>query len=153
MSEKVKVWVDADACPKVMREILFKAAQRVQVETTFVANQLIPTPPSPFLKSKRVEAGFDVADNEIVRLVQKGDLVITQDIPLAAEVIDKGADALHPRGEMFSKETIKAKLNIRDFNETLRASGIQTGRTSTLGNREKQAFANQLDAWLARNAR
>ena len=153
MSEKVKVWVDADACPKVMREILFKAAQRVQVETTFVANQLIPTPPSPFLKSKRVEAGFDVADNEIVRLVQKGDLVITQDIPLAAEVIDKGADALHPRGEMFSKETIKAKLNIRDFSETLRASGIQTGRTSTLGNREKQAFANQLDAWLARNAR
>ena len=147
----VQIWVDADACPKVMKEILFRAADRVGIMTTFIANQPLQVPPSPFVKAKTVPAGFDVADNEIVRQVVKGDLVITQDIPLAAEVMEKGADALHPRGDMYSVETIKAKVTMRDFNETLRASGIHTGKTATLGQRERQQFANQLDKWIVQN--
>ena len=147
----VQIWVDADACPKAMKEILFRAAERVGIMTTLVANQSLQVPPSRFIKAKTVPTGFDVADNEIVRQVLKGDLVITQDIPLAAEVMEKGADALHPRGEMYSRETIKAKVTMRDFNETLRASGIHTGKTATLGPREKQQFANQLDKWIVQN--
>jgi len=149
----MQIWVDADACPKVIREILFRAAERVKMPVTFVANQHIPTPPSTVIKSIQVPSGFDVADNEIVQRVEKGDLVITQDIPLASEVIDKGAEALHPRGEMYSKETIRQRLNMRDFMDTLRSSGVHTGGPNAMGQQEKQQFANQLDRWLTRAQR
>ena len=145
----MQIWVDADACPKVIREILFRAAQRVEVNLTLVANQLIPTPPSPWLHSVRVESGFDIADNYIVQQTQPDDLVITADIPLASEVIDKGALALNPRGELYTTESIRQRLNMRDFMETLRASGIQTGGPAALSQADRQAFANQLDRLLA----
>lgn len=149
----MQIWVDADACPKVIRDILCKAAERVKIPLTFVANQHVPTPPSTVINSIQVPSGFDVADNEIVQRVQKGDLVITQDIPLASEVMDKGADALHPRGEMYNKETIRQRLNMRDFMDTLRSSGVHTGGPRTMGQQEKQQFANHLDRWLARASR
>lgn len=145
----MQIWVDADACPKVIREILFRAAQRVEVKLTLVANQHIPTPPSPWLQSVRVESGFDIADNYIVQQARPKDLVITADIPLASEVIDKGALALNPRGELYTVETIRQRLNMRDFMETLRASGIQTGGPAALSQADRQAFANQLDRLLA----
>jgi uncharacterized protein YaiI (UPF0178 family) len=145
----MNIWVDADACPKVIKEILFRAAKRTQTLTTLVANQGLFAPPSPFIKTLRVEQGFDVADNEIVRLCETGDLVITSDIPLAAEVIDKGAYALSPRGEFFSKENIRERLNMRDFLDTMRSSGIQTGGPAALSHGDRQAFANQLDRFLA----
>lgn len=144
----MKIWVDADACPVVIKEILFKAANRTQIETVLVANQSIRTPPSRYIKSIQVPAGFDVADNEIVRLVSKGDLVITSDIPLAAEVIDKGGHALSPRGELYSEENIKARLNIRDFMDTMRASGVNTGGPAALNQSDRQSFANHLDRLL-----
>jgi uncharacterized protein YaiI (UPF0178 family) len=144
----MQIWVDADACPRVIRDILFRAAQRTQIHTTLVANQLIPTPPSPWLHSVRVAAGFDIADNHIVQQTQVGDLVITADIPLAAEVIDKGGLALNPRGELYTPESIRQRLNMRDFMETMRASGIQTGGPSTLSLTDRQTFANQLDRLL-----
>lgn len=143
------IWVDADACPKVIKEILFRAAERTQTQLTLVANQYIATPPSRWIKSIQVSQGFDVADNKIVQLAQPGDLVITADIPLAAEVMDKGAAALNPRGERYSSETIKQKLGMRDFFDTLRSSGIQTGGPAPLGQQERKAFADALDAWLA----
>lgn len=145
----MQIWVDADACPRVIRDILFRAAQRVEMPLTLVANQLVPAPPSPWLKSVRVEAGFDIADNYIVQQTQPGDLVITADIPLAAEVIEKGGLALNPRGELYSTESIRQRLNMRDFMETLRASGVQTGGPPTLSQADRQAFANQLDKLLA----
>ena len=145
----MQIWVDADACPKVIREILFRAAQRVEVKLTLVANQLIPAPPSPWLHSVRVEAGFDIADNFIVQQVEPGDLVITGDIPLASEVIDKQGIALNPRGELYTPESIRQRLNMRDFMETLRASGVQTGGPAALSQADRQAFANQLDRLLA----
>jgi uncharacterized protein YaiI (UPF0178 family) len=114
----MKIWVDADACPVVIKDILFRAADRMQIHTTLVANQSIKTPPSRFIKSIRVSAGFDVADDEIVRMMDAGDLVITSDIPLASDAIDKGGLALSPRGELFTTENIKARLNIRDFLDT-----------------------------------
>ena len=123
----MKIWVDADACPVVIKEILFKAANRTKVPMTFVANHYLTIPPSPYLDFLQVGAGFDVADNEIVKRLTKGDLVITSDIPLADEVITKGGLALSPRGEAFTAENIKPKLNMRDFMETMRSSGIQTG--------------------------
>lgn len=147
----MKIWVDADACPVVIKDILYRAAKRTSTLTTLVANQSLNTPPSAFIKTLRVAAGFDVADNEIVRLCEAGDLVITSDIPLAAEAIDKGAFALSPRGEFFSKENIRERLNMRDFLDTMRGSGIQTGGPAALDHRDRQAFANQLDKFLAQH--
>lgn len=146
----MKIWVDADACPVVIKEILFKAADRTSTLVTLVANQNVHTPPSQFIKMLQVSHGFDVADNEIVKRVEVGDLVITSDIPLAAEVIEKGAHALNPRGELYSTENIKARLNMRDFMDTMRASGIHTGGPAALGQSERNAFANQLDRLLTR---
>lgn len=142
------IWVDADACPKVIKEILFRAAQRESIQMTLVANQALAVPPSPFIRTLRVAAGFDVADNEIVRRVDAGDLVITSDIPLAADVLEKGAVALTPRGERYRPETIRERLTMRDFMDTLRASGIQTGGPPPLSQRERQEFARELDRWL-----
>lgn len=144
------IWVDADACPAAVKSILFKAADRTHVPVTLVANQAIPVPPSPYIQSLRVQRGFDVADNEIVTRLAPGDLVITGDIPLAAEVLKKGGHALSPRGEAFSADTIGARLNMRDFLDTLRASGIQSGGPSALKPKDIQAFANALDRFLAR---
>lgn len=146
----MKIWVDADACPVVVRDILFKAAERTGVELILVANQPLRVPPLPMIRAVQVSAGFDVADNHIVQSCAAGDLVITSDIPLAAEVIDKGALALNPRGERYTRENIRGRLNMRDFMETLRSSGIQSGGQGSFGQREKQAFANQLDQILAR---
>jgi len=145
------IWVDADACPNVIKEILFRAAQRLSVQVTLVANQTLAVPPSPFIRTLRVAAGFDVADNEIVRRIGPGDLVITADIPLAAEVLAKGALALNPRGELYSHETIRERLVMRDFMDTLRASGVQTGGPPPLSQRERQEFARELDRWLQQN--
>ncbi|MEG3135362.1 YaiI/YqxD family protein [Rouxiella sp. T17] len=144
----MQIWVDADACPNVIKEVLFRAAERTGVMVTLVANQIIRTPPSRFLRTLRVEAGFDVADNEIVKRVETGDLVITADIPLAAEVIEKGGVALNPRGERYTTETIRERLNMRDFMDTMRASGVQTGGPPALNQRDRQQFANELDKWL-----
>lgn len=142
------VWVDADACPKVIKEVLYRAAEREQMIVTLVANQSLSVPPSRFLRTLRVPAGFDVADNEIVRRAEPGDLVITADIPLAAEVMEKGAVALNPRGERYSEATIKERLTMRDFMDMMRASGVQTGGPATLSQRDRQQFANELDKWL-----
>lgn len=142
------IWVDADACPKVIKEVLYCAADREKVQITFVANQRLTVPPSAFLRTLQVPAGFDVADNEIVRRAQLGDLVITADIPLAAEVMEKGAIALNPRGERYSEATIRERLTIRDFMDTMRASGVQTGGPASLSQRDRQQFANELDKWL-----
>ena len=147
----MKIWVDADACPGVIKEILFRAAERTQVQLTLVANQYIPTPRSRFINSLQVPRGFDVADNEIVRRLEAGDLVITADIPLAADVIDKGGHALNPRGELYTTDNIRQRLSMRDFMETMRASGIDTGGPAALSQSDRQAFANQLDRFLARN--
>jgi len=147
----MRIWVDADACPVVIKEILFRAAERTGVQTTLVANQPLRTPPSRHISSIQVGAGFDVADNEIVKRIDAGDLVITADIPLAAEVIDKGAHALNPRGELYTRNTIKAKLTMRDFMDTLRGSGIDTGGPPALNQGDRKAFADQLDRFLARN--
>ena len=147
----MKIWVDADACPNVVKEILFRAADRAKISVTLVANQYIRTPPSPFLRSIQVEQGFDVADNYIVQECEVGDLVITADIPLADELITKGAHALNPRGELYTKDTIKQRLQMRDFMETMRSSGIQTGGPSALTQADRQNFANKLDAFLDKN--
>lgn len=145
----MKIWVDADACPRVIKEILFRAAERVGVPLTLVANQPLSLPPSRLISSIQVGSGFDVADNLIVQRMTAGDLVITADIPLAAEVIGKGGLALNPRGELYTTENIRQRLNMRDFMDTLRSSGIQTGGPPALGQAERQAFANQLDRLLA----
>jgi uncharacterized protein len=147
------IWVDADACPVVIKEIIFRAAERTKTKTTLVANQYIKTPPSKFITSLRVMPGFDVADNEIVKRINKGDLVITSDIPLADEVIAKGGGALSPRGELFTNENIKAKLNMRDFMDTMRSSGVQTGGPSSLSQADRKAFADHLDKWLVNKQR
>ncbi|WP_368939521.1 YaiI/YqxD family protein [Proteus mirabilis] len=147
------IWVDADACPKVIKEILYRAADREKVVITFVANQRLSIPASPYLRTLQVSAGFDVADNEIVQRANQDDLVITADIPLAAEVIEKGAIALNPRGERYTKSTIRERLNIRDFMDTMRASGIQTGGPASLSQRDRQLFANELDKWLLQQKR
>ena len=120
----MKIWVDADACPVIVKEILFKAAKRTSIQLTLVANQYIRTPPSRYIKFIQVKSGFDVADNEIVKAVSKGDLVITADIPLAAEIIEKGGKALNPRGEMYTNENIKSRLAMRDLMESLRSNGM-----------------------------
>lgn len=145
----MQIWVDADACPKAIKDILFRAAERTGIMTILVANQYLQTPPSRYIKSMLVASGYDVADNEIVKRLSVGDLVITGDIPLAYEVIGKGGHAINPRGERYTQDTIKERLNMRDFMDTLRASGINTGGPSALSSREIQAFANQLDKSLA----
>ncbi len=150
MGIRLKIWVDADACPVVIKDILFRAATRKKIETILVANQYIRTPPSKFIRAMQVPAGFDVADDEIVRQVEQGDLVITSDIPLAAEVIDKGALALSSRGELFTTENIRARLNIRDFMDTMRASGEQSGGPPPLNQKDRQNFSNHLDRILAK---
>ena len=142
------IWVDADACPKVIKEMLFRAAERTAIPVTLVANRLLFTPASPYISALQVANGFDVADSEIVKRLQAGDLVITADIPLAAEVIGKGGYALDPRGEMHSADTIQAKLTMRDFMDTLRASGIETGGPAALSQRDRQRFAKHLDHYL-----
>lgn len=147
-SHRMKIWVDADACPVVIKEILFRAADRTETPLTLVANQPLRVPGSRFIKSLQVASGFDVADNEIVKRAESGDLVITSDIPLAAEVIEKGAGALSPRGELFTKDNIRARLNMRDFMDILRASGIESGGPPALSQSDRQQFANQLDKWL-----
>lgn len=147
----MKIWVDADACPAAIREILCRAAARAAVQTTFVANRPVRLPAVRHVDSLQVAAGYDVADNEIVRRLQPGDLVITADIPLAAEIIGQGGAALSPRGERFTADTIRSRLNMRDFMETLRASGVQSGGPLALGPADRKAFADQLDRWLARH--
>ena len=144
----MKIWVDADACPVVIKEILYRAATRTRTLATFVANQSLSVPKSPFLKTLRVPSGFDIADNEIVKQVQAGDLVVTADIPLASEVINKGGHALNPREELYNANSIGERLAIRDFMDTMRASGIQTGGPPPLNQKDKQAFANNLDRLL-----
>ncbi len=149
----MNIWVDADACPVVIKEILFKAAERTGIQLTLVANQPVRRPRSRFIDTLQVKAGFDVADNEIVKRLGVGDLVITSDIPLAAEVIEKGAHALNPRGELYSADSIRSRLNMRDFLDTMRASGINTGGPPALSQSDRQSFANHLDKLLAAYAR
>ncbi|MBC8208899.1 MAG: YaiI/YqxD family protein [Desulfobulbaceae bacterium] len=148
----MKIWVDADACPAVIKEILFKAAQRTGVQMTLVANRPVRIPPLSCIHFVQVSAGLDVADNEIVKRLESGDLVITADIPLAADVIEKGGWALNPRGEMYSVENIRARLAARDFMDSLRASGIDTGGPPALNKSDRQIFANQLDKFLTKYA-
>lgn len=147
----MKIWVDADACPVVIKEILFRAADRTATMLTLVANQPVRVPGSKYIRTIQVPSGFDVADDEIVQRIESGDLVITADIPLAAEVMAKGAHALNPRGELYSKETIGARLNMRDFMDTMRASGINTGGPPAISQADRQSFANNLDKLLANN--
>jgi uncharacterized protein YaiI (UPF0178 family) len=149
----MNIWVDADACPAVVKDILYRAAERARVPLTLVANKPLRTPPSPFIRSLQVPRGFDVADNEIARRVEPGDLVVTADIPLAAQVIERGGHALDPRGELFSPETIRERLTMRDFMDELRASGVQTGGPPPLAHGDRQRFANQLDRLLAQVGR
>jgi len=148
----MQILVDADACPVVIKDILFRAAQRVEILVTLVANQYLRTPPSRFIKSLQVPAGFDVADQRIVELAESGDLVITADIPLAAAALDKGAHVLDPRGTWFSRENIQERLTMRDVLDQLRASGIDTGGPAPFSPQDSKTFASQLDRFLAKNA-
>ncbi len=145
-----QIWVDADACPRVIKEILYRVADRVPIGLTLVANQPLQVPPSPHIKSIQVSAGFDVADNLIAERCRRQDLVVTADIPLAAEVVEKGARAINPRGELYTEQNIRERLNMRDFMDTLRGSGVQTGGPPPLSQSDRQNFANQLDRWVAR---
>ncbi len=149
----MKIWVDADACPVVIKDILYRAANRVKIQTTFVANQYLNLPNSPYINFLQVPQGFDVADDEIVKRLEPGDLVITADIPLASEAIDKKAIALNPRGELYTVENIRTRLNIRDFMDTMRASGIESGGPPALNQKDRQQFANNLDKLLAQHAK
>ena len=144
------IWVDADACPVVIKEILFRAAERKRIPLTLVANKPLHTPRSPYISSRQVGHGFDVADDYIVEQVEPGDVVITADIPLAAEVLEKGGHAINPRGERYTPETIRQKLGMRDFMETLRSSGIQSGGPPPLNQTDRRNFANELDRLLVR---
>jgi len=145
----MRIWVDADACPNVVKDILYRAAERVKCELILVANQALNTPRSAFIKSIRVQPGFDVADNYIVKHVTDGELVITSDIPLAAEILEKGAEALNPRGERYDRETIRQKLTMRDFMDEMRGSGIVSGGPPPLDQTDRREFANALDRFLA----
>ncbi len=146
----MKIWVDADACPRVVKDILHRAAQRVELPLVLVANQALATPPSPYIQSIQVETGFDMADNYIVQACADGDLVITADIPLAAEVIPKGALVLTPRGERYTMNNIGARLNMRDFMEEMRSSGAVSGGPPPFNHGDRMQFANQLDRILAK---
>ena len=149
-STEMKIWVDADACPVAIREILFRAATRTGVRVTLIANQRLSVPASPHIQMIQVPAGFDAADHEIVNRMAPGDLVITSDIPLAADAIGKEGFALSPRGERFSKDNIGARLNMRDFLDSMRSSGVDTGGPPALSQSDRKAFADQLDRLLAR---
>jgi uncharacterized protein YaiI (UPF0178 family) len=150
---EMKIWVDADACPAVIKEILFRAAERTGLQMMLVANHSMRVPPSRYIHFLQVASGFDVADNEIVKRLDAGDLVITADIPLAAEVIEKGGHALNPRGELYTVDNIRERLVMRDFMDTLRASGIDTGGPAPLTQSDRKYFANQLDAFLTKHAK
>lgn len=153
MQRGLQIWVDADACPVVIKEILFRAAERTQILTTLIANKLLRVPPSPYIKAFQVPAGFDVADNKIVQELQAGDLVITADIPLAAQVIAKGGHALNPRGEFYSLANINERLAMRNFMEELRGSGVDISGPSAFSQGDRQVFAAELDRFLARHDR
>ena len=149
MTNSETIWVDADACPKVVKEILYRAADRVGVTVILVANQSLDVPGSSHIHSVQVPMGFDVADNHIAQSAAPGDLVITADIPLAAEVVARGCMAINPRGELYTEENIRERLNMRDFMATLRSSGVETGGPPSFGQSDRQSFANQLDRFLA----
>ncbi len=148
----MRIWVDADACPRTIKEILFRAANRVKIVVTLLANSPLKTPPSPFIDFIMVPDGFDEADNQILQRVERGDLVITADIPLAAEVINKGGYALNPRGDFYTEENVHACLSVRNFMNELRDTGVETGGPSSFKPKDRQAFANQLDRFLTQNA-
>ena len=148
----MQIWVDADACPAVIKDILYRAAERARITLTLVANQPLHTPRSPFIKTLRVAAGFDVADRRIAEQVRPGDLVVTADIPLAAEVIERGGHALNPRGELYTQDNIKERLTLRNFMGELRNTGVNTGGPPVFNQRDRQTFANALDRFLARHA-
>ena len=144
------IWVDADACPGPVKDILFRAAERAAIPVVLVANQWLRTPPSRYVRALQVAGGPDVADDEIAARVQPGDLVVTQDIPLASRVLAKGGAALNPRGELYTAGNMAERLSMRNFMEELRGAGVQTGGPAAFNARDRQAFANQLDRWLAR---
>jgi len=146
----MKIWIDADACPNVIKDILFRAAERTQIELTLVANQAMRLPPSQYIRFVQVPPGLDVADKRIVESMTAGDLVVTADIPLAAAVIEKAGIALNPRGELYTQENIRERLSMRNFMDNLRSGGVNTGGPPELTNKDKQLFANKLDAWLAK---
>ena len=146
----MQIWVDADACPVVIKEIIFRAAERLQISTTLVANQMLRTPPSRYIRAIQVAAGFDVADAHIVEQLAPGDLVITADIPLAALVIGRGADALNPRGELYTTANIQERLTMRNFMEALRDAGVETGGPNAFSQADRQAFAKTLDRLLSK---
>ena len=145
------IWVDADACPGVIKEILFRAAERAQIPLTLVANKLLYTPPSRYIRAIQVPAGFDVADAKIAQEMQSGDLVVTADIPLAADVIARGGHVLNPRGEFYTRENIQECLTMRNFMDTLRGSGVETGGPPAFNQADRQAFANRLDRFLTKH--
>jgi len=152
MKRRINIWVDADACPVAIKEILFRAAQRTRLETILVANRLLRVPPSPYIRALQVPGGFDVADNRIVQDLQPGDLVITADIPLAAQVIAKGGHALNPRGEFYSTANIQERLAMRNFMEELRGSGVDISGPAAFSQSDRQAFAAELDRFLHRHS-
>jgi len=147
----MQIWVDADACPVVIKEIIFRAAERLQISTTLVANQMLRTPPSRYIRAIQVPSGFDVADAHIVDQLAAGDLVITADIPLASLVIERGAHALNPRGELYTTANIREILTMRNFMEELRGAGVETGGPAAFSLSDRQTFANQLDRFLAKH--
>jgi len=149
----VHIWVDADACPGVIKDILFRVAERTRLPLTLVANRLLRVPPSPYIRARQVPMGFDVADRHIMDEVAAGDLVITADIPLAAALIERGAFTLSPRGEFFSAENIRERLCMRDFLEGLRGAGVDIAGPAALSQADRQAFARQLDRFLAQRRR
>ena len=148
----MRIWVDADACPVVIKEILYRAAKRSEVMLTLVANQMLRVPPSPWIRALQVPGGFDVADQRIEQQAEPGDIVVTADIPLAAAVVEKGATAINPRGERYTAENIRQALDMRNFMESLRSSGVETGGPPALSQSDRQAFANQLDRMLAKRS-
>jgi len=148
--KQIQIYVDADACPKVIKEILFRAADRLRIQLTLVANRWLQCPPSPYIRAMQVPMGFDAADNKIAQMVASGDLVITADIPLAAEVIARGGHALNPRGEFYTRDNIQQRLTMRNFMESLRSGGVETGGPAAFGQGDRQEFAKQLDKFLAK---
>lgn len=146
----MKIWVDADACPRVIKDILYRVAQRRGIELVLVANQLLTVPRSPLIRSVVVPQGIDVADQSITAWSTPGDLVITADIPLAAAVVEKGVQAINPRGELYTADNVRQHLSMRNFMDSLRGAGVQTGGPEAFGQRDRQAFANQLDRLLTR---
>jgi len=147
----VKIWIDGDACPNAIKDILFRAAERTATRLTLVANHTVKIPRSPHISFLQVASGFDVADNEIVKRLAPGDLVITGDIPLAAEIIENGGRALNPRGELYTADNIKARLTMRDLMESLRSSGVESGGQAPLNHGDRKAFADQLDKIITRH--